>query len=257
MSVEELRELWAGDRVALNAWLTLDGTASAGAVSAAGFDAVTLDLQHGAAEPSAAPSIIDAIERSGATPFVRLHRNEPASIMRMLDIGARGLICPTIGSREEAERLVMWSRYPPAGTRSYGPVRSAFGAGADQVRGASDGVLVFAMIETASAAGQIDAIAGTPGLDGLYVGPADLSLGLGLGTFADLRDPALLHVLDRVVAAARRSGIVPGIHAPGVAGVAEMAERGFRFIGAAVDSDLLQIAASAALGAARSRLGLA
>lgn len=256
MSVEDLRELWAGDRVALNAWLTLDGTASAGAVSAAGFDAVTLDLQHGAAEPSAAPGIIDAIERSGATPFVRLHWNEPASIMRTLDIGARGLICPTIGSREEAERLVMWSRYPPAGTRSYGPVRSAFGAGADQVRGASDGVLVFAMIETASAAGQIDAIAGTPGLDGLYVGPADLSLGLGLGTFADLRDPALLEVLERVVAAAGRFGIVPGIHAPGVDGVAEMAELGFRFIGAAVDSDLLETAASSALGATRSRLGL-
>lgn len=252
MSTDRLRERLAADGVAWNAWLTLGDAASAALVAAAGFDAVTVDAQHGLASPDRAPEIVAAVEEAGAPPFVRLRWNDPAEIMRTLDVGSRGLICPMVGSRGEAEALASYARYPPAGARSYGPVRGALGRGREQTELANRDVLVFAMIETAEGLREVDAIASTPGIDGLYVGPADLSLSLGLSTFADLSDPALLEALDVVVAAARRHGVVPGVHAPAPAAAARMVERGFRFVCPAVDTDVLAAGAAAALAEARA-----
>jgi 4-hydroxy-2-oxoheptanedioate aldolase len=138
--------------------------------------------------------------------------------------------------------------------RSYGPVVGAFGVGPGQVRAAADRILVIAMIETAEGFANVEEIASTPGLDGLYVGPADLSLGLGLASFADLDDPVLLEKLDAVVGAAWSSEIVAGVHAPSPASSVAMAGRGFRFVTPAVDADLLTSGAAAALEATRSRL---
>jgi 4-hydroxy-2-oxoheptanedioate aldolase len=107
------------------------------------------------------------------------------------------------------------------------------------------------MIETADGFANLEEIAATPGLDGLFVGPADLSLGLGLDTFADLTDPALLTALDTIVAAADGHDLVPGIHAPSPSAAAAMAERGFRFVSSAVDEDLLREAAESAVRGAR------
>jgi 4-hydroxy-2-oxoheptanedioate aldolase len=146
---------------------------------------------------------------------------------------------------------VIACRYPPAGIRSYGPIHAAFGRGLEQTTAANDAVLLFAMIETADGFANLEEIAATPGLDGLFVGPADLSLGIGLDTFADLADPALLTVLDAIVAAADGHGLVPGIHAPSPAAAAAMADRGFRFVSSAVDADLLREAAESAVRDAR------
>jgi 4-hydroxy-2-oxoheptanedioate aldolase len=156
-----------------------------------------------------------------------------------------------VSSRTEAEAFVTACRYPPAGTRSYGPIRAAFGRGRDQTSAADAAVLLFAMIETVSGLANVEEIATTPGLDGLFVGPADLSLALGIATFADLTDPAMLTVLDEVVAAADAHGLVPGIHAPSPMPAAEMAARGFRFVSCAVDEDLLRGAAVKALRTTR------
>jgi 4-hydroxy-2-oxoheptanedioate aldolase len=255
VSSGHLRERLARGDTALNAWLTLEGAASAAAVARAGFDSVTLDLQHGAAEPKDAASIFSAIEAAGAVPLVRVRWNDPAEVMRMLDVGARGIVCPMVGSDAEAEAFVAACRYPPQGIRSYGPVHGAFGEGREQVALANDSVLTFAMIETAEGFENLDAIASTPGLDGLYVGPADLSLGLGLDTFADLTDPELLKALDAIVEAATRHGVVAGVHAPTPARSAEMVERGFGFVTPAVDASLVADGATSALERTRSLLG--
>jgi 4-hydroxy-2-oxoheptanedioate aldolase len=252
---DRLRETWSRGETAVNAWLTLAGAASAAAVAAAGFDSVTLDLQHGAAEPHDADRIFAAIEAVGAVPLARVRWNDPAELMRMLDVGARGIVCPMIGSRAEAEAFVSVCRYPPEGMRSYGPVHGAFGAGREHVTRANEIVLTFAMIETAEGFGNLDEIASTPGLDGLYVGPSDLSLGLGLETFADLGDPRLLAPLDAVVDAAKRHEIVAGVHAPSPERSAEMAERGFRFVTPAVDASLIADGASASIERTRTLLG--
>jgi 4-hydroxy-2-oxoheptanedioate aldolase len=247
--------VWERDEPALNAWLTLEGAGGAELVAAAGFDAVTLDLQHGAAAPEDAGAVFAAVERAGAVPLARPRWNDPPELMRLLDLGARGVICPMVGSRAQAEALVAACRYPPAGVRSYGLVRGALGTGRDQVLAAEGSTLVFAMIETADGFAHVDEIASTPGLDGLYVGPADLGLGLGLDTFADLEDPTLLDVLDAIVGAARRHGLVAGVHAPSPEPAARMIQRGFRFVCPAVDADLVRSGAERVLAETRRALG--
>jgi 4-hydroxy-2-oxoheptanedioate aldolase len=251
--IDRLREAWARDEPAFNAWLLLDGVSAASAVAGAGFDTVTLDLQHGAGALDRAAEVFAAVVPH-AVPLARPRWNDPGEIMRLLDLGARGIVCPMVGSGVEAKALVAACRYPPAGARSYGPVRGAFGSGAEHVRRADAQTLVFAMIETADGLRNLDEIAATPGLDGLYVGPADLSLALGLSAFADLEDPALLDALDRVIAAGRRHGVVPGVHAPAPAPAARMVARGFRFVCPAVDADLLAGGAATVLAETRNRL---
>jgi 4-hydroxy-2-oxoheptanedioate aldolase len=248
---DRVRDRWAAGEPALNAWVSLPGEGPAEALAEAGFDAVTVDLQHGATPPEDLGRVAAAISDAGAVPFARLRWNDPGLAMRALDLGVRGVICPMVDSGEQAEAFVRACRYPPIGTRSYGPIRGALGVGREQTERANDAVLTFAQIESAQALAAVDDIAAAPGLDGLYVGPADLSLTLGLETFADLGDPAMLEALDAVVAAAERAGIVPGIHAPGAERAAAMIGRGFRFVGAAGDRDLL--AASAVDTLARVR----
>jgi len=251
VTTDSVRARWAAGETAFAAWLVLESPAAAAAVASTGFDAVVVDLQHGHATLDDLPQLLAAIEGSAALPFVRAAWNHPADLMRALDLGTRGVICPMVGSRAEAEAFVAACRYPPAGTRSYGPIHAAFGRGRDQTAAAEEAILLFAMIETADGLSHLDEIAATPGLDGLFVGPADLSLGMGLDTFADFTDPALLEALDSVIAAADNHDLSPGIHAPSPTNAAAMADRGFRFVSCAVDEDLLLGAAASALRAVR------
>ena len=251
VATDPVRARWAAGEAAFAAWLLLEDPASAEILATAGFDAVVVDLQHGHATLHNLPHVLRALEAEPAVPFVRAAWNDPAALMRALDLGARGVICPMVGSRTEAEAFVSACRYPPAGTRSYGPIHDAFGQGTDQTARANEQVLLFAMIETGDGLENLDEIASTPGLDGLFVGPADLSLAMGLETFADLTDPTLLETLDTIVDASNSHGITAGIHAPFPQRAAQMAARGFRFVSCAVDADLLRDAAVAALHAAR------
>jgi 4-hydroxy-2-oxoheptanedioate aldolase len=255
MTTDPVRDRWAAGETAFAAWLTLESPASAAAVASAGFDAVVVDLQHGHATLEHFPHLLAAIGATQSVPFVRSVWNHPADLMRALDLGARGVICPMVGSRAEAESFVSACRYPPAGNRSYGPIHAAFGRGLEQTKAAEDSILLFAMIETADGLAHLDEIASTPGLDGLFVGPADLSLGMGLDTFADLGDPALLDALDSIIAAAVEQDLAPGIHAPSPENAAAMADRGFRFVSCAVDEDLLRGASDVALQRTRSARG--
>jgi 4-hydroxy-2-oxoheptanedioate aldolase len=255
MPTQRLREAWAGKRPVLNAWFTMASPDAAELMARAGFDVVTFDVQHGALPAEEAGSAFAVIEAAGAVPFARPRWNHPDQLMRLLDVGARGLICPMVGSGAEAAAVVAAARYPPEGVRSYGPVRGAHGEGRDHVTRSNESVLVFAMIETADGLRNVEEIAATPGLDGVYVGPADLSLGLGLRSFADLSDPELLQALDAVVGAARRAGVVAGIHAPRPQDAARMIDRGFRFVCPAVDADVLQAGAARAIAETRDALG--
>ena len=252
MTTDPVRDGWVAGQTAFAAWLTLESPAAAAVVASAGFDAVVIDLQHGHATLEGLPHLLAAITGTPALPFVRVAWNHPADLMRALDLGVRGVICPMIGSRAEAEAFVDACRYPPVGTRSYGPVRDAFGPGFEQTKAAEGAILLFAMIETADGLANLDEIASTPGLEGLFVGPADLSLGMGLDTFADFADPALLVALDSVIAAAGQHKLIPGIHAPSPENAAAMATRGFRFVSSAVDEDLLRGAGEVALRETRS-----
>ncbi|HYG72305.1 MAG TPA: aldolase/citrate lyase family protein [Actinomycetota bacterium] len=254
MPTDRLRDRWARDEPAVNAWVMGSDAAIPASLAAAGFDGVTADLQHGRHPESSLDVFAARVELAGAVPMVRLRWNDPAEVMRVLDLGVRGVIAPMIGSADEAARLVAAARYPPEGMRSYGPVAGAFGSGREQTAVANAHVLVFAMIETAGGLADVDAIAATPGLDGLYVGPADLGLSLGLASFADLRDERLLEALAAVLEACRRHGIVPGVHAPTADKSVEMVERGFRLVTPLVDEDGLTAVARDTVARTRSAI---
>jgi 4-hydroxy-2-oxoheptanedioate aldolase len=251
VTADLVRARWLAGEPALAAWLLLESPTSAELLGATGFDAVVVDLQHGSATLDGLPHLARAIDATPAVPFVRTTANDPAELMRALDLGIRGVICPMIGSRDEADAFVKACRYPPAGGRSYGPIRAAHGMGRDRIDRADAEVILFAMIETAEGLANVEEIASTPGLDGLFVGPTDLGLSLGLDRPGDLTDPALLVPIDAVLEAAVNANRFGAIHAPDPPRAAEMAERGFRFISCAVDTELMREAAGAALRTAR------
>jgi 4-hydroxy-2-oxoheptanedioate aldolase len=251
VTTDDLRARWAANEPVFAAWMLLESPSTAEVLGAAGFDAVVVDLQHGAATLHDLPHLVRAIEATRSVAFVRTAWNDPAELMRALDLGVRGVICPMIGSREEAERFVRACRYPPAGARSYGPIRAQHGSGRDQTERANADVLLFAMIETPDGRTNLEEIASTTGLDGLFVGPTDLGLTLGLDRPGDLTDDGLLEHLDAILAVAENAGLIPAVHAPDPRRAAEMAAHRFRFISCAVDTDLLARGADDALRTAR------
>ena len=145
----------------------------------AGFDSLTVDMQHGLSHFESAVPMFQAISTTDTVPLARVPWNEPGIIMKLLDAGCYGIICPMINSADEAAAFVGACRYPPHGYRSYGPTRAALYAGADYAAHANEEVLTLAMIETKAGLENLEAIVQTPGLDAVYVGPADLSQSLG------------------------------------------------------------------------------
>jgi 4-hydroxy-2-oxoheptanedioate aldolase len=239
-----LREAWASGRAARNAWLTIPDAHLAEMVAARGItEAVTLDLQHGLFDHGTAVHALRAIAGHGAAPLVRLPGIDPAWIGYALDAGAAGVIAPMVESVGEAEALVAACRYPPDGRRSHGPTRVALRPGADAFAAAEEAV-IFAMIESREGLEQCEALAAVDGLDGLFVGPGDLGLSLGLGPGQDRDEPELRDAIGRVLAACRKAGKRAAIHAGSTGYAARMAASGFDLVTVWVDA--LAIAASLA-----------
>ena len=156
----KLRTLWNEDASAINAWLGIPSTITAEIVSRQGFDAITIDLQHGINDYSTAVPMLQAISASDATPMARVPWLEPGIIMKLLDAGALGIICPMINTPEEAERFVRYCRYAPQGDRSFGPVRAGLVHGPDYVKQANDSIVTLAMVETGQAPHYTELAAG-------------------------------------------------------------------------------------------------
>ena len=251
MKENPLKALWREGKTAVNAWLTIPSGHAAEVMAHQGFDSVTVDTQHGMIHYDTALECLRAISTTSAVPMARVPWNEPGIIMKMLDSGALGVICPMINSPEEAAELVGNCRYAPDGNRSFGPTRVLMSVGSDYVKYSKDLVLVIGMIETQQALGNVEAIAATPGLDGLYIGPSDLSLSLGLTPHQDSREPVMVKAIDRILAAAKDNGLIAGIHNASGAYAYEMGQKGFDLVTVSNDTRLLASAASAAVSSAR------
>ncbi len=248
-----VRALLAEGRTVLNGWSLIPGGFLAEVMASLGWDSLTIDAQHGMIGQSDMIEMLQAISTTSLTPIVRLSTNDPALIGQALDAGAMGLICPLINSPDEAAAFVAASRYPPHGVRSSGATRAMIYAGFDYGIAADSQVLRFAMIETADALRCVDEIAATPGLDGLYVGPSDLSLALGGGQGFDKDEPHMLEAYRAVVEACTKHGIAAGIHTATPAFAARMSEFGFRFITLVGDFNFI-LAGRAAVRQTRSLL---
>jgi len=247
----KLRTLWNEDASAINAWLGIPSTITAEIVSRQGFDAITVDLQHGITDYSSAVPMLQAISASDATPMARVPWLEPGIIMKLLDAGALGIICPMINTPEDAQRFVRYCRYAPDGDRSFGPVRAGLLHGPAYVKQANDSIITLAMVETGQALAQVADIAGTPGLTGVYIGPSDLGLSLGYEAKLDQTEPVVMDAIERVLEAAKHAGIKAGIHCLAPAYAREMLALGFDLVTMGTDIRLFTAAYADAMRALR------
>lgn len=240
------------NQIVYNGWLSIPSGFAAEVISQFDWGSLTVDLQHGIQDYRSMVEILQGVAARGIPVLARLSGNDGAEAAKALDAGAAGLICPMVNSADEAASFVRACRYPPAGDRSFGPTRAALGQPRDRYpRRANDEIVCFAMIETRSALDAVDQIAAVDGVDGLYVGPADLSLSLGLEPRQDSDEPALIEALETVVGAARRHAVTPGIHTASPVYARRMAEAGFRFITLGSDVGYLAGGAREAIAAVR------
>ncbi len=251
MRPNRLRALHAAGTPIVNGWLSIGSSYSAEIVASQGFDAVTVDCQHGMIGFDTALVMLQAISTTNAVPLVRPSRLDPAEIMRFLDAGAYGIICPMISSAAEAATLVSACRYPPVGTRSFGPARGLLYGGTDYAAHANDEIFVLGMIETRGGLDNLDAIVATPGLDGLYVGPNDLALALGYPTNPESDEPEVTAAVAGIVAATRAHGKLSGIFCSGAAGARRRTAEGFGLVTPGNDAMLLRAAMAAAVSGSR------
>jgi 4-hydroxy-2-oxoheptanedioate aldolase len=229
-----LRQSLQAGSAAFGAWQCLPSSLSAEILARSGFDWILIDLQHGGASWSDLLSIVQAVELGGAIPMVRLGWNDPMQVMRALDLGACGVVIPMISTPEDARQGAASCRYPPHGMRSFGPTRSFYSA-----RTLNNAALCLAMIETKEGLDSVDAIAATPGIDGLFVGTMDLALGLGCGLVAGVNG-TLLGAIDQVVAACTRHRKIPGGVAVGDGTAEQLLAHGMRFLADGSDIGYLE-----------------
>jgi 4-hydroxy-2-oxoheptanedioate aldolase len=237
MTTPSLRDRLRGGEAAYGGWLTVPHVLGARALATAGLDYVVVDLQHGAATEHDLAALTMAIRQAGATPIGRVRYAHPADIGRALDLGCDGVIVPNVESAEQAASVAGACRYPPAGYRSAGGTIAV----ADP--------LCFVMVESPRAIADLDATLAIEGVDGVYVGPRDLSYSLGCAL--DPHDPVLRKELERIWAACTAAGKPSGVHASDGATARLYRENGCQLLTVVVDAVAVTRSAGAELAAAR------
>jgi 4-hydroxy-2-oxoheptanedioate aldolase len=225
----------------VNGWLSIPSSYAAELVARQGFHAVTVDMQHGMMGFETAMTMLQAISATDATPLVRSPSLDEPTIMRLLDAGAYGVICPQIDNADMAARFVSACRYAPQGGRSFGPARGLLYGGADYFDHANHHVLALAMIESQAALDNLDAILATPGLDGIYVGPNDLALSLGMKPGAEMGG-IVADAIARILAATRARGLLAGIFCSSSALARQRLAEGFHLVTPGNDANMLGLA---------------
>lgn len=251
MSRNPLKAAWNEGRAAYGLWSVVPGSVGAEILAEAGADYVCVDQQHGVIDYDSMVPMFQAIRAGEAVPITRVLANDPFLIMKALDAGAWAVIVPLVGSAGDAARAVSACRYPPRGMRSYGPIRAAGVIGSRDPEVLAGEVLCLVMVETREALDRVEEIAATPGLDGIYIGPSDLALSLGLPPTLEVTQREHVEAVRRVWEACHEHGIAAGIHAPSGEWARRPAEAGFDMVTVATDASLLREAALRELAAAR------
>lgn len=226
----------------INGWMSIPNLVANTLFARGGWDSVTLDAQHGLFDEAAIVATLLAVQAPRR--LVRVPWNEPGVLGKVLDAGADGVIAPMINSVAEAEKLAASCWYPPKGSRSFGPIIAALRTGGLPYMEAAGKIEVLAMIETREALEAVHEIAAVPGITGLYVGPNDLALSLGLAPGSDREEPALLAALATIVAASSQAGKTSGIYCASAAYARRMIGVGFTMATAGSDTALLGAAAA-------------
>ena len=248
MRKNKLKKIFSEGKAVVNGWLQIPNSFSTEVMAHQGWDSLTIDMQHGAVDYPNALQMLQAISTTDTVPMARVNWNEPGQIMKILDAGVYGVICPMVSNRQEAEKFVQACLYPPKGYRSYGPTRSLLYGGSDYGKYANDEILKFAMIETKEALDKLDEIMSTPGLDGIYIGPADLSLAIGAEPGFDKGEndptyPAIMKILEH----AKKNKKIPGIHNATPEYAEKMVKLGFQLVTVGSDQRFMSSGAKSVL----------
>ena len=230
MFKNSILDIWKNGKAAVNGWLSIPNSFTAESMSKMGWDSLTIDMQHGINDYSTAIPMLQAISGSSAIPFARVPWNEPGIIMKMLDAGTCGIIAPMINNKKECERFVSYCRYPPLGQRSFGPMRAQLIHGLDYIKNANSEIVTLAMIETQDAVNNLDEILSVENLNGVYIGPADMSIAYGLEPKFDVRKDPVYSNIKLIVKKAKEYGKIAGIHNGTIQYAKEMIALGYQFI---------------------------
>ena len=239
----------------ITAWCGIPEPWIAGVLAREAYDAVTLDMQHGSYDLAAVVRAIPLIAAAGKPAMARIPVGEFQTASKLLDAGASGIVAPMINTVEDARRFAAFMKFPPVGERSWGPLAAMTLSGlspADYLGRANGFSIAFAMIETREALANIDDILAVPGLDGIFMGPSDLSITLSRGETLDVMGAEVEKALDHALARAKAAGKIAGAYAPTGERAAEFAKRGFTFMALGSDTVALRNGAQAALKAARA-----
>jgi 4-hydroxy-2-oxoheptanedioate aldolase len=220
-----------------------------------GFDCAVLDMQHGSYDVASATSAITSVVGAGKPAIVRIAVGDFATASRMLDVGAAGIIAPMVNSVADARALAAFTKLPPMGERSWGPARALAFTGlsmGDYLKQANGFSLTIAMIETRAAMNVLDEILAVPGIDGVFVGPSDLSIALTNGATIDQLHPEVDKALDHIAARAKAHGKLASAFCGDGKRAAEVAKKGFQLCSIGTDGLLVRAGAKAALEAVRA-----
>ena len=248
MRKNKLKQMFKEGKPVINGWLQIPSAFSAEVMAHQGWDSCTIDMQHGVIDYPNALNMLQSISTTDVTPLVRVNWNEPGQIMKILDAGSYGVICPMVSNRKEAENFVNACLYPSKGYRSFGPIRGLLYGGSDYSKHADNEILKLAMIETKESLEKLDEILDTPNLDGIYIGPADLSLSVGEEPGFDKPEntKAYKEIL-RILEEAKKRNLLAGLHNGTAEYAQKMIDKGFnlvtvgsdsRYIGSGAKSDL-------------------
>ena len=240
-----MKQAWSCGETVVGGWLQIPSAYAAEVMCKAGYDALTVDLQHGVQDYHSLVACFQAMTPQGPVPLARVPWNEPGIVGKVLDAGAMGIICPLVNTADEARALVKSMRYPPLGSRSHGPIRAGvYGEAGTYYKTANDDVLCIPMIETEQAVRNIDAILEVPGIDAVYMGPGDLGLSMGLPPALDREEPEILTHYETVIRACQKRGVFAGLHNATPEYAMRMSAMGFRYVVLSSDAAILLRAAT-------------
>jgi 2-dehydro-3-deoxyglucarate aldolase len=255
-AISDLRARLRAGGTSVGSWMQIPHASVAEIMGQAGYDWVALDVEHGAIGVQQLPDLCRALELGGTLPLVRLAQGEPKDCKQALDAGAGGVIAPMVESAEQLVRIRDACRWPPAGRRGVGFSRAnLFGRHFDLYAREAQAPLLLAMIEHRRAVDALDDIVAVEGLDGILIGPYDLSASVGQTGHFD--HPQFQSLLTRIRETTARAGIACGLHV--VAPVPEELRRrqaeGYRFLAYSIDAVMLNQAATRPTAAASTTAG--
>ena len=248
------RRLRAGDTIFMS-WCGVNDASIAEATAREDFDAALIDMQHGAVDLTTTIQAIALVGLAGKPAIARIPVGDFASASRLPDAAAAAIVAPMLHAVAAAKKFASFAKFPPVGDRSWGPYRAFPLAGLDgeaYFHAANDMHLAIAMIETREALDALDSILDVPGIDGVFVGPSDLSIALTRGAVVDAGHPEVDKALDHIAARCKAKGKVAGAFCMTGKRAKEVAAKGFRLCSISTDGMMLRLGARLELKAARS-----